>query len=163
MVKQVIKELAVLIALITAIGTAFYLLLDGVDPLSDGTLDINVHDTYYVIANAHLLIPLVIILLFIIYLIRMVRNGFSNITVNILFIVIGLLMLYYSIDIMIILRSFSISPGTTIYPPLSGANESIDGNSFYYISRVYEVFIFFVIILMMFCVYKMGSARKIDK
>ncbi len=164
MAKKFFKELAVLIGLAAVIGTAIYFLLDGFDPLSDGTLDINVHDTYYVIANAsYLLIPLLIILLFIIYLIRMLRSNYNSKVVNILFIVIGFLSLYFLIDTMIIFQDLTIFPGSTIYPPLSGVNESIEGNAFYYIARVIEVFIFFVIILMIFCAYKMERVSKVDR
>lgn len=163
MVKQVIKELAVLIALITAIGTAFYLLLDGVDPLSDGTFDINIHDTYFVIGHLYLTLPIVVLGVFIIYLTRMFLNSFMNAFVNIIFILSSIILLYGIVVLIAAVTSSVVSPGESHYSYLRGRYEIKEANVFYYINLVLKTYFLLLLSLLIYCAYKMGRVRKIDR
>jgi len=113
------------------------LILFGVDGLkSDSLTDINVHDTYYVIESIHLFIPLVILVFFGIYLIRVLCCNFKNLTVNLIFIISDLALILVFTFIISLLNSMREIPGTIEYPPLSGIeNITYDGNvwnNFYY-------------------------------
>lgn len=76
----------------TLIGVVILnILLFGVEVLQlTGSFDINIHDTYFVISNFHLLIWVAGWVFFVIYLIRMLRSGYRNITANLIFIISGL-------------------------------------------------------------------------
>ena len=68
------------------------LILFGIDGLNiDSTFDINIHDTYFVIANVHLVLLLFVFIFFKVYLIRVVLNEFKNITANLVLIIATLL------------------------------------------------------------------------
>tara|TARA_R110000868_G_scaffold244035_2_gene500161 strand:+ start:2008 stop:2487 length:480 start_codon:yes stop_codon:yes gene_type:complete len=54
--------------------------------IADGTININIHDTYFVLANLHFVSLLSIFVFFIVYLIRSIINRYENVTVNIVLI-----------------------------------------------------------------------------
>nr|WP_288932113.1 hypothetical protein [uncultured Allomuricauda sp.] len=60
----------------------------GIDGLTlESVTDINVHDTYYVIANIHLIVLLTTLVFFGVYLIRMLKRNFKNLTANLIFMI----------------------------------------------------------------------------
>lgn len=60
----------------------------GIDGLkSESVTDFNFHDTYYVIANIHLIVLIVPLTFFGVYLIRMLRWNFKNLMANLIFMV----------------------------------------------------------------------------
>ncbi|MBT8180511.1 MAG: hypothetical protein KJO53_02870 [Eudoraea sp.] len=59
--------------------------LDGFNP--DSTFDINIHDTYFVIANIQMVPLIMIFTFFIIYFIRTIIQRFKNITTNLILII----------------------------------------------------------------------------
>jgi len=66
-------------------------LLFGVEVLKlTGSLDMNVHDTYFVVSNGHLFMLTAGWVFFWVYLVRMLRSGYRNITANSIFIVSGI-------------------------------------------------------------------------
>ncbi|MGW9686349.1 hypothetical protein [Flagellimonas sp. 2504JD1-5] len=65
--------------------------LDGFDP--DATFDINIHDTYLVISKVQFTLLIPVFVFFTIYLYRTFRNGFKNLTMNIIAMVATIVML----------------------------------------------------------------------
>ncbi|MBM1104554.1 hypothetical protein JQC67_00245 [Aurantibacter crassamenti] len=64
------------------------LIFFGIDGFNiNSTFDINIHDTYFVISNIHLIFLLSVSLFFTIYFIRTIRNRFKNMTVNLVLII----------------------------------------------------------------------------
>ena len=108
------------------IGTISFVLIliigvFGIDGLTwESVTDINVHDTYYVIANIHLIIPMVTLIFFGVYLIRMLRRNFKNLTANLIFMISDITLILIFTFLISLASSLREIPGTTIYPPLSG-------------------------------------------
>ncbi|MBR9847256.1 MAG: hypothetical protein GYB35_14665 [Algicola sp.] len=124
------------------IGTISFVLIliigvFGIDGLKfDAVTDINVHDTYYVIANIHLIIPLISMIFFSIYLIRMLRRNFKNLTVNLVFMISDITLILIFTFLISLVNSIRKIPGSTEYPPLSGGiveNAGNGWNNAYYI------------------------------
>ena len=133
------------------IGTISFVLIlilriFGIDGLkSDAVTDINVHDTYYVIANIHLIIPFISLTFFGIYLIRMLRRNFKNLTANLIFMISDITMILIFTFLISLASSLREIPGTTIYPPLSGIpNIEQAGNGW---NNAYYIFLCIQLIL----------------
>ena len=96
------------------LGAVLMLLLFGVDGFRpDSTLDINVHDTYFVFANSHLAIPLFVLLFFVIYLFRAILANFTNLTANLVLLVALIFMIMVFGRFTSMLENFSL-PYTTL-------------------------------------------------
>ena len=95
---------------------------------SDSVTDINVHDTYYVIANIHLIIPMVTLIFFGVYLIRMLRRNFKNLTANLIFMISDITLILIFTFLISLVNSIREIPGSTEYPPLSGGIVENAGN-----------------------------------
>ncbi|MGB5645987.1 hypothetical protein [Muriicola sp.] len=54
---------------------------------ADSTFDYNIHDTYFVIADIHIVPLLVVLTFFTVYLFRTIRQKFKNFTVNVILII----------------------------------------------------------------------------
>lgn len=107
------------------IGTISFVLIliigiFGIDGLkSDAVTDINVHDTYYIIANIHLIIPLISLVFFGIYLIRMLRRNFKNLTANLIFMISDITLILILTFLISLVNSIQEIPGSTEYPAWS--------------------------------------------
>ncbi|SHN08382.1 hypothetical protein [Polaribacter sp. KT 15] len=103
------------------IGTAIFVLiinfsLFGVDGFkSESVTDINVHDTYFVIANIHFILPLSILIFFSFYLIRMLKQNFKNLTANMIFVISGVLSIWILTGMISIVNSYIGVTETTEY------------------------------------------------
>ena len=103
------------------IGTAIFVLilnfsLFGVDGFkAESVTDINVHDTYFVIANFHFILLLSVLIFFSVYLLRMLRRNFKNLTVNLIFMICGLLNIWVLTGIISIVNSYIGITETTEY------------------------------------------------
>ena len=114
--------------------------IDGLKP--ESVTDINVHDTYYVIVNIHLIILMVTLIFFGIYLIRMLRRNFKNLTANLIFMIsdISLILIFtFLISLVNFIREI---PSSTEYPSLrSGIVENTGNgwNNAYYILLIIQL------------------------
>jgi heme/copper-type cytochrome/quinol oxidase subunit 1 len=83
-----------------------------------GTIDIHLHDTYFVIAHFRILLPFFFFVTFIIYFIKEFRNSFRRTLPNWILVIIGLTLV---IALTFLIKTFSqfFTGGWTVYPPLS--------------------------------------------
>lgn len=73
---------------------------------AESTVDINVHDTYFVIEGSHILILITIACFFAIYLCRMLIYRFKNFAVNIIFMVANALQVLSLVGIANMVKAF---------------------------------------------------------
>ncbi|ARN71143.1 hypothetical protein BST91_05505 [Nonlabens tegetincola] len=109
---------------------------------SDSVTDINIHDTYYVIANIHLIIPMVTLIFFGVYLIRMLGRNFKNLTANLIFMVSDITLILIFTFLISLVNSIREIPSSTEYPPLSGGiieNAGNGWNNAYYILLIIQL------------------------
>ena len=115
----------------------------GIDGLkSESVTDINVHDTYYVIANIHLIILMVTLIFFGVYLIRMLRRNFKNLTANLIFMISDISLILIFTFLISLVNSIREIPSSTEYPPLSGGvveNAENGWNNAYYILLIIQL------------------------
>lgn len=131
--------------------------------LKEATVDINVHDTYFVIEGFHVLVLITTTLFFFVYLVRMLMCRFKNLAVNILFQIANLLQILSLIGIINLLGTFIDMAGTTVYPPLSGPNvihSTEEYKPIYYILISLQVLLF---ALEIFTFYKTISLYRKSK
>ena len=145
-------------------------LIFGIDGLkSDSTLDINVHDTYFVIANFHFILLLGVLVFFGIYLIRTLRRNFKNLTANLILMISTILFIIILNGISTIVENFiQQTSGWTIYPPLSAGNgieqfeQEIEPkeNNFGILSSVLFYTQILLLIFLAYCGFKTGLNYK---
>ena len=114
--RQVVVEIIWLIVSL-ALTLLLSLFLFGKNILSD-TLDIHLHDTYFVIAPFHFMLPVFFLVTFIVYFIKEFRNSFWRTLPNWIMIFIGF-SLVMVLTVLIKLLSQIFTGGWTAYPPLS--------------------------------------------
>ncbi len=143
--KNYQKELIWIFAILIASLLIFYF----IDGIGNQALDINLHDTYFVVDWYIPFAILALIFMFPIYLTRIITANFENIISNCIFLVINFLV----IILMSTITAFQyILAGRTIYPPLSSIPAKIESSEmrfgFYLclgISLVLIVFELFVV------------------
>nr|WP_315220569.1 hypothetical protein [uncultured Flavobacterium sp.] len=108
-------------------------------PHKETSVDINIHDTYFVIESTNILILTILFVFFFTYLVRMISTRFRIITINSIFLLSNLLMIILIAQVIKIIKIFTIEAGITIYPPLSAQPQIHRDNAFE------TLFYFFVI------------------
>jgi len=101
-----------------------------------GETDINVHDTYYVIPTIHLFILISTLIFFGVYLIRMIRRNFKNLTANLIFMISDITLILIFTFLISLVNSIREIPGSIEYPQLSDGiveNAGNGWNNAYYI------------------------------
>lgn len=150
--------------LVGTVGFIVFLILIffGIDGLkSDSITDINVHDTYYVIANIHLFIFLSTLIFFGVYLIRVLCCNFKNLTANFIFMISDLALILIFTFIISLVNSMLEIPGTTEYPPLSGIeNIKHEGNVWNNVYHVLLIVQLILLLLLAFSGFKTGINYK---
>ena len=103
-------------------------LIFGFDGLkANAALDINIHDTYFVLQNFHFIILLGVLVFFGVYLVRTLRSNFKNLTANLILMIATLLLILVLIGFDSILDAFiRQTTSWSIYPPLSAGNVEQD-------------------------------------
>ncbi|UJH90904.1 hypothetical protein LZ575_19730 [Antarcticibacterium sp. 1MA-6-2] len=148
------------------IGTVSFVLIFtiavfGIDGLkSDAVVDINVYDTYYVIAIIHLIIPFISLTFFTVYLIRMLGRNFKNLTANLIFMVSDITLIMVITFLISLISSIQEIPGSTEYPPLSGGSVENSGDIWNNVYNVLLVIQVFLIILLTISGIKTGLNYK---
>ena len=148
-------------------------LIFGIDGLkSDSTLDINVHDTYFVIANFYFILLLGVLVFFGVYLIRTLRGNFKNLTANLILMISTILLIIILNGISTIVENFiQQTSGWTIYPPLSAGDgmEQIEQeiepkeNDYGILSSVLFYTQILLLIFLTYCGFKTGLNYKQSK
>lgn len=141
-------------------------LIFGIDGLkADSTLDINIHDTYFVIENFHFILLLGVLVFFGIYLVRTLRRNFKNLTANLILMISTILLILVLIGIDSILDAFiRQTTSWTIYPPLNAGEVEPDfepkKNNLGILSSILFFVQIFLLIFLAFCGFKTGRNYK---
>ncbi|WP_339726482.1 hypothetical protein [Maribacter stanieri] len=145
--------------IIWLVGTAglflvLTLILFGIEGFNiNSTFDINIHDTYFVIANVHLVLLLFVFIFFTVYLLRVVRNRFKNITANLILIIVTILVAAVLGKTIGMLDFFSGPPN----------NESVVGNALKIISRILFTVQIGLLVLLAYSGFKTGRNYNAEK
>ncbi|MHA7832461.1 MAG: hypothetical protein ACX93O_15305 [Flagellimonas sp.] len=139
-------------------------LLLGIDCFkSTSTADINVHDTYFVVAKKELSILILKLTFFFVYLIRMLRRKFKNLTVNLIFMIANFFMNLSVVGLLSLIKSYARS--ATAIQNNTSESGILDSNSFEFIF-LWVLLLFFQIILLVslgYSGFKTGLNYKKDK
>lgn len=130
-------------------------------------IDINLHDTYFIVTNQHFFICFFTFFSFSLYFIKEKRNSFNRKLPFFIFLALGLGLNALLVKASPIVTFFNPwRSGWTVYPPLSVKAKAIEVNA---IKGFAATFLtpfnallaiqFFVIVLMLFAVYKYGKSR----
>lgn len=119
---RILKELLWLAITFIAAILICYLLFDS-DPRGV-VLNLQMHDTYFVISRAIIILPVFLLLTFVLYFIKEIRNKFSRTVPNTIVLVSGLLLIIFLVFVNKSLIVLGINSGWTAYPPLPMMPES---------------------------------------
>ncbi|MEO1029945.1 MAG: hypothetical protein AAFX55_00990 [Bacteroidota bacterium] len=111
-------------AFIPILNLIFY----GIDGFtSEAVIDINVHDTYYVISNFHFMLILGVLVFFGVYLLRTLIHKFKNLTANLILMISIILLSIVLTGISTMLDGLiEQTSHWTVYPPSSVENHVPD-------------------------------------
>lgn len=153
----------------TTVILILYILTFGFDGLKGSTtLDINFHDTYFLISNFHFIVLLSVIIFFVVYIFRTLYSKYKNLTANvvlmisIIFLIIVLTETYSFIDNIVKENS-----GWTVYPPLSASDVKVESrieeNSFVNSSTIVLCLQTLLLLFLSFLGLKTGRYYKMNK
>ena len=128
-------------------------------------IDINVHDTYFIIEDWTLIFVPSILLIVVVYLIRTLVYKFKNLTANLILMISTVLLIQAISEINLMLNLLSLgSSDWTIVPPSSTDEIQSGMNSMKNSSKTLSRVLFFtqtiLIIFLAFCAYKTGQNHK---
>lgn len=152
--------------IIWLIGTIIFVLLVhfaifGMNGLqTDATLDINIYDTYLVISSSHFMLLSTVLIFFGIYLVRMLRRNFKNLTANLMFMIANILMILLCVHIIKIIGSVTEIPSTTEHSPLNDGIENRTGNRFEIFSNTLFITQILLLALLSYSGFKTGVNYK---
>ncbi|WP_415376663.1 hypothetical protein [Patiriisocius sp. Uisw_017] len=127
------------------------LILIGLDCFnSTSKTDINIHDTYFVVEKKELSLLIIKLTFFFVYLFRMFRSKFKNITANLFFMIANFFMNMSIVGLFSLIKSFARSSGVIE----NTANKSgiLDSSSSEYIF-LFVLFLFIQIFLLVSLAY----------
>jgi len=116
--KQLIIELAIIVTIVTA--TWFTIKLS----TSETLLDIQLHDTYFVIDRSTIILPVSLLLITLIYLIKEGFSGYKRRFQNLILVTANFLSLIWLYHLSVFIKLLP-QPGWTIYPPLSALPNAV--------------------------------------
>lgn len=145
------------------IGTALFtvvlnFIIFGIDGFnSESYIDINVHDTYFVIANLHFILLLSVLIFSGVYLLRMLRRNFKNLTANLIFMISGLLSVWILTGMIAMVNSHIGVTETTEY------NLPVTNNTFDNVSTILYLIQIAIVGLIAYCGFQAGRNYKQPK
>ncbi len=132
----------------------------GLDSLSKNSItDINIHDTYLVISKFYFFILFAVGIFFWVYLVRMLRNRFKNLTVNVAFMVAAVLMIIVNIYALLFLNILNDNP-EKVQNALASDPVSDAMNIMFYVVLTLQVFL---LIFLTYCGFKTGVHYQNNK
>lgn len=158
--KKFKKTYLIIIALFisTCITALISYFVFGVDLLMvDSTLDINIHDTYFVISSYHIVSSVFAVSLFYVTLFLAILKRFHLLFLNILLAFTTIYMLYLLQSVYTMVNSLSVEQGTTLYPPLSGGPIIQKSNFYYYFQNAIMVAQCLLILIVGYTGYRTGK------
>jgi hypothetical protein len=153
---NLVKEITFFSIILALAFTIFHLGFGLTNIRSESTININVHDTYFIIEKIELLPLFVLGLLYIGYFIKISLQKFRKKQTLLIFSMISLVLLLFYPSFLATLKTLSTESGTVIYPPLSGQAVEIKENIF---TDYYSQFYYLYIALIFFSIltfYKLG-------
>lgn len=143
--------------------TLLAIFLFGRNFLTD-TLDIHLHDTYFVIAPLHILLPMFFLTTFIVYFVKEFRNSFRRTLPNWILLVTGLTLI---LALTFLIKTFSqfFTSGWTLYPPLSAlgpdkVSELTQDPVTNFITNFFILVQVFVVTMLLFVAYRWGTQKQ---
>ena len=160
MEKNLTKEILYFSSSIIIALIAFHFAFGLTNIQTESTLDINLHDTYFVIEKKEFLPLFCTMILYLFYLIKVCIQKFKNRVTLWIFSIISLIIILIFPTILGFVKSLATQPGWTIYPPLSGGKVEIKENIF---SKIYPNLYFAFIALTMFGIFVFFKLGKLYK
>lgn len=130
-----------------------------------GKLDIHLRDTYFVVSPMKILLPMFLLVTFIIYFLKELRNSFRITLSNWILAVLGFTLI---IALAFLVKNFAqdFTGGWTVYPPLSalGPGKDRELTQQYPISEVIANFLMAIqigiLIMLLFVTYRWGIQKR---
>lgn len=157
--------------LIWLAGTLVFILIInltifGIEGLKDSsTVDFNVYDTYFVIANIHVILLVAVLIIFLVYLIRVLSRRFRNLTANLILMISTILLILVSLGISSIIESLmEDTTGWTVYPPVGTGAASSESEMAHNNLTFLSQFLFYsqlaLLIFLMYCGYRSNRSYQ---
>lgn len=162
MKKQLTREFTYLFSSIIIVLIAFHFRFDLTNFKQESVLDINLHDTYFVIEKIELLSLFALIFLYIIYLIKVVIEKFKNNLTLWIYSIISLILIIIFPSLLSFVKSLAVEPGWIVYPPLSAPESQVEvkKNMFNTIYTILYYIYIIVTISGIVGVFKLGRVYK---
>ncbi|MFD0798229.1 hypothetical protein ACFQZJ_12225 [Maribacter chungangensis] len=138
------KEIFWLIATF-GISIIICLVFLGLNCFSSSTTDINVHDTYFIVEKNELSLLIIKLTFFFVYLVRILKRKFKNLTANLIFMIANFFMNISVVGLFSLIKSFARSTG--VIENNMEKNSMLDSGSTEYII-LWLIFLMFQIFLL---------------